>query len=181
MGRRRCPHGRNLHVSSESNASRGAAGTAAPLNKRPTTREVWRAAFFAMAIWIGVFSLAPSGALDARVLYGVAEPLACLEGLGATGREAYLVAAIADLLLIAAYTRLAWTLWRYFGASDRMPAIVFAPACFDLIETTGVLVLLTSFPEHPMAVAIAVTVATPLKWVSLVGLVLALGLRGRGR
>ena len=45
-------------------------------------------------------------------------------------------------------------LWRRLDPSDRIPSVVYAPACFDLMETSGVLTMLALYPSHPIAFAI---------------------------
>jgi hypothetical protein len=40
---------------------------------------------------------------------------------------------------------------------------------FDLLETLGVLGLLASYPDLPAGLVFAVVIATPFKWLALLG------------
>ncbi|TPV94303.1 MAG: hypothetical protein B7733_15910 [Myxococcales bacterium FL481] len=139
----------------------------------PTNREFARASLLTVAVWLGVWSLAPAETLDAKLWYPVTLPPRLLADLGESGREAYLVTALADLMLIAAYTRWLWMWSRRRRAPRWLQGRVWlAPGTFDLIETSGVLVMLGAFPDPVSAVTTFVTVATPFKWASAMGLVL---------
>ncbi|HUP57826.1 MAG TPA: hypothetical protein VM598_10270 [Bdellovibrionota bacterium] len=105
-------------------------------------------------------------ALDARPWYGLADVAELFASLGEEGRRAYFFQeAWADLSWILTYTLLLLNLAR--AAALRPLAICLVPAAFDLLETGGIMWLLSSWPELPRGLCWVVVLSSPLKWLSV--------------
>jgi hypothetical protein len=116
--------------------------------------------------------------LDARLVYGPAQAQALVEALDASSRSAYRAFNVIDFVFIVLYSALLVTWFRLLdpdvGARLRgWYWLGLLPGVFDLIETTGVALLLRSEqPGHSPGLWLAVA-GTPLKWL---GALLALSL-----
>jgi hypothetical protein len=105
-------------------------------------------------------------ALDARLWYGPSEVAALFASLGEEGRRAYFVQeAVGDLTWIVTYTLILLNFAHRAGL--RTLSFCLAPAAFDLVETGGIMRLLSSWPEVPRGLIWIVVVASPLKWFSV--------------
>lgn len=121
-----------------------------------------------------VWLTAPQGMLDAELAYGPQQVAAVLIALGEGGREAYRLSALVDLGFIVVYTTLLVNWIRFFanrsvGRKWARPLVGVLPGVFDLVETLSLLRLLHMFPQTSEPLVYAAVVATPLKWVSLLG------------
>ncbi len=106
-------------------------------------------------------------ALDARVFYSPSAVRELFDSIGPQGRRDYfLQEAFADMAWMAIYTLLLLNVYRWAGGTR--PALCLLPVTFDLIETLGILVLLSTYPELGAAETWIVTAASPLKWGSIV-------------
>ncbi len=124
-------------------------------------------------------SLAP---FDMRLYVAPGDVLGVLAAMGEAGRAEYRLFAFADLGFIVVYTAMFASWLKFLRVRDGLPhalpvAIAFLPALCDALETVGALGLLAQYPSPERAWVVAVSIATPLKWAMLAGLVLLL-LRG---
>jgi hypothetical protein len=122
-----------------------------------------------------VWLTAPAGFLDARLMYGPHVVRAVLASLGEGGREAYRLSAMVDLAFIVMYTTLLVNWIRFFrnrkvGKAWMRPWLGLFPGVFDLAETLAILGLLHLYPDNSQPLVIAAVIATPFKWLSLLGL-----------
>jgi hypothetical protein len=147
---------------------------------RPRRREVL---LRLLVVAIYGLSLATMGRslepLDMRVFYLARDVVGILEAMGEAGRAEYRLFAIADLGFIVAYSAMfvSWT--KFLRVRDGLPrafhpALALLPAIPDLVETAGALVLVGQFPEPSAAWTIAVAIATPVKWLTVLGMIAAL-------
>jgi hypothetical protein len=121
-----------------------------------------------------VWLTAPAGMLDAELAYGPEFVREVLETLGEGGREAYRLSALVDLTFIVIYSMLLVNWIRFFrnrkvGQKWARPVLGLLPGVFDLVETLSILGLLHLFPETSEPLVYAAVVATPLKWITLLG------------
>lgn len=140
---------------------------------------------FALTLAINALLLvmAPGrSSLDARLYYGAAEALGFLSGLGPRGRSEYLLHECIDVGFIVIYTLFLRELtghWRL--RKGVLGLLIFAPGSADLLETTGILALLSLYPASPSPLAAAVGCCTSLKWTSfaVVSIAVLIGLLRR--
>jgi hypothetical protein len=147
--------------------------------KLPRRLTVWvHFLLFVAAEAAIVHHVASLDVLDARLAYGPAEALALVEALDASSRSAYRAFNVVDFVFIVLYSALLVTWFRLLDPDvdaklRGWPWLGLLPGVFDLIETTGVALLLRSEqPGQSPGLWLAV-LGTPLKWL---GAVLALSL-----
>jgi hypothetical protein len=136
-----------------------------------TLRRLVILVILAVLLDVALLVLPPgTAALDARLYYRGGEALAFVDALGGAGRRAYAFHEGLDLVFIATYALVVRALAKRLRVAT---PLVYAPAAFDLLETTGILVLLATYASGPPLpeLAAALGVLTLLKWVSLASVV----------
>jgi hypothetical protein len=115
--------------------------------------------------------------LDARLFYSVADIQGLFSTIGESGRDAYFQHELIDLAFLTSYSFfiLFWMKRLYTHRQKPLPvfaiALSLAPGFFDLIETSGILVLLRQYPQLSFWLENTITFATPLKWISTVAVI----------
>jgi hypothetical protein len=119
-----------------------------------------------------IFTLFSQNALDGRFCYSVAEISTLFNTIGEAGRNAYFHREMVDCCFLASYTFfiLFWMNRLYRSRKKPLPvgAILLGllPGFLDLIETSGVMILLKQYPDMSQWLATTLTFATPLKWMA---------------
>lgn len=117
--------------------------------------------------------------LDMRVIYLPDDVGGILDAMGDAGRAEYRLFAFADLGFILVYSSLLMTWVSFLRVRDglpkaMLPVFALAAGVFDVVETVGALVLLGQFPDLDRAWVIAVSLATPGKWIALLATIVIL-------
>jgi hypothetical protein len=108
--------------------------------------------------------------LDARLYYSYADIQRLFLDLGTRGRALYFSEEIYDLTFLTSYTILivqaVQGLFRRRQIDFTRATLFFCavPGFFDLIETSGIMVLLKRWPDLGYYLPHIVQLATPLKW-----------------
>lgn len=116
---------------------------------------------------------------DMRVFYLPGDVAGILDAMGESGRAQYRLFAFADLGFILVYSSLLMTWVAFLRVRDGLPkamrpVFATATAVFDLVETAGAIVLLGQFPDLDSTWVMAVSLATPLKWIALLATIVIL-------
>lgn len=125
---------------------------------------------YALGLWTMGRSLEP---LDMRVFYAPSDVAAIFDTMGESGRAEYRLFAFADLGFIVVYSTLLVTWARFLRVRDAsplrvLPVLAVIPGLFDGVETGGAIALLGQFPDLSDTWTLAVALATPMKWITIV-------------
>lgn len=135
--------------------------------------------FFMMAEGAIIRHVANMDILDARIFYSPVQAVALVEMLSASSKSAYRAFNFVDFAFIFFYSVMLVAWFRVLapdvgGRFRGWHWLGLVPGVFDLIETTGVALLLRSGqPELSAGVWLAV-LGTPLKWLGVVFVLLLL-------
>ena len=117
--------------------------------------------------------MAPNfSSLDTRFYYSMEEANFLFANLENVGRESYFYFEIFDLIFIFLYTVLSVQIARFIIVkssskfSNHIFFISIIPGFLDVIETSGILLALSMWPNAPAWLLRTLSVVTPLKWLS---------------
>lgn len=115
-------------------------------------------------------------AFDTRLFFAPSEVPWILAKMSGQGRKIYAMVECFDLLFICLYTVLFVALWKYF-LPRRSPWPAFLPGAADVVETVTAFSLAMIFPQSLSSLEVLLAIATPLKWIFFVVLLVKLGRR----
>ncbi len=125
----------------------------------------------------------PMQTLDSRFYYMPADVTLLLTFIERAGRLTYLRIELFDLSFLATYSLfILGFLSRIFYTNLKKPVprnmilICLVPGFFDVIETVGIIVMICVYPNYPDFLPVVVSIATPLKWLGMVNIII-MGLR----
>ena len=113
------------------------------------------------------------GSFDTKLFYGPDQAYSMLEAYGQDARRAYMVGELTvDILFPIAYTlfltlSISWLLQRAFDKEGSIQLLNLVPLgawFFDLLENTGIVIMLAMFPAFSTLVAILTSFFSAIKW-----------------